>query len=619
MAATATATTGGSLRGMSAQPAATSVPEEPMILAPPASMADGPTPDARSQAGTPGTSPALSVPTTLARPGGPMPDIVTQPNAMTPAASVQPSSGPGAVASPGAGTLAPMPVFSPASVPSDPAVSPSASQAQGPSARGASVAAPRPRRGDPLLGPNPDLMPELPPLPDKLPAAKPAAAPSSAASPTAANPGPPLEPVAPPAGGPASPPPDLGPPAADLGPPTGDNRPASPTRVAEMPMPEVTPASGRPLTTLVARPAATAPETASTTTRRDPSRRDTQIVRTSLQRPIPEARTTSLGPDAKSADQIAAEIGNEVITKQDLIIALNEFCKDKKISLREIPEDEQNHVIRGVLRNLIERTLLVQEAKHIIKTKQFDQFMDVADKVWREEQLPPLEYHYAVTSEPLLRERLKEQGVSLETMHQTFRQYFIAENFLHEKIKDKLKVELPDLLKYYSEHVRANDFDRPAQITWRELVVEVGKYPSRDVARQKANSLYEKLRRGANFDQLARSESDGPTSSRDQGGLMQTSPGAYAVPVVNEALLSLPIGQVSGILDGENSFHVVKVEERRAAGPASFEEVQDQIRSALLEKKFQEERAAYIDKLRQKAFIRSMFDGTENDPERETQ
>ena len=384
-------------------------------------------------------------------------------------------------------------------------------------------------------------------------------------------------------------------------------------------MPELTPASGQPLTTLAAGPAATASDTTSTTTRRDPSRRDTQIVRTSLQRPISEPRPTSLGQDAKSADQIAAEVGNEVITLQDLGVAYREHCRNNHIETKQISPQESKDLARFILNRLIDRTLLVQEAKHVIKDpKHFDQFMEVADKYWREEELPPLEYHHAVDTEQLLREKLKEQGISLETMHQTFRQRFIAENFLHSELKDRMNADLPDQLRYYSEHVREHDFDRPAQITWRELVVEVGKYPNRDVARQKATSLYEKLRRGTNFEQLARTESDGPTSSRDQGGLMQTSPHGYAVPAVNAALKALPISQVSGILQGENSFHIVKVQERRAAGPASFEEVQDKIRSAILERKFQEERAAYIAKLRQKAFIRTIFEGTESDPDRPT-
>ena len=48
----------------------------------------------------------------------------------------------------------------------------------------------------------------------------------------------------------------------------------------------------------------------------------------------------------------------------------------------------------------------------------------------------------------------------------------MAENFLHAKLKDKIKAELPELLKYYKEHMRDPEFDRPAQIIWREIVVE---------------------------------------------------------------------------------------------------------------------------------------------------
>ena len=42
-----------------------------------------------------------------------------------------------------------------------------------------------------------------------------------------------------------------------------------------------------------------------------------------------------------------------------------------------------------------------------------------------------------------------------------------------------------------------------------ELVVEVEKYKTRDEARKKADAFLEKLRRGGNFQQLARVESDG--------------------------------------------------------------------------------------------------------------
>jgi peptidyl-prolyl cis-trans isomerase SurA len=270
-----------------------------------------------------------------------------------------------------------------------------------------------------------------------------------------------------------------------------------------------------------------------------------------------------------------------------------------------------------VLNHLVEISLLTQEAKHVLKDpKQYDKIMESIDQVWHDEELRPLMHRYVADSEQDLREKLKEQGRSLDEMHSTFRQEFLAEQFVRQKLRDRLKVELPDLKKYYHEHVGEHEFDRPAQITWRELVVEVGKYPSRDVARRKAEGLHQKLRSGADFAQLARAESDGPTASRNQGGLMEASPGTYAVPAVNDVLQSLPVGQFSNIIEGGNSFHIVRVEDRRPAGPATFAEVQDKIRSLLTDQRLQTERGALIAKLRQKTLVTTILDPQDDEPHR---
>jgi parvulin-like peptidyl-prolyl isomerase len=115
--------------------------------------------------------------------------------------------------------------------------------------------------------------------------------------------------------------------------------------------------------------------------------------------------------------------------------------------------------------------------------------------------------------------------------------------------------------------------------------------------------LLEKLRRGEDFARLARNESDGLTSSRNNGGLMQTTPGSYAVENINKALDSLPIGQLSEVIEGPDSFHILKVENRRPAGPASFEEILDTIKPMLERKRGQEEQAAFLKKLKSNAII----------------
>jgi hypothetical protein len=50
------------------------------------------------------------------------------------------------------------------------------------------------------------------------------------------------------------------------------------------------------------------------------------------------------------------------------------------------------------------------------------------------------------------------------------------------------------------------------------------------------------------------------------------------------------------------------VESRRAAGPAPFEELQDEIRSKILDKRFQAERAAYLQKLRDESYVSTFLD-----------
>src|SRR5262249_13623519 len=281
----------------------------------------------------------------------------------------------------------------------------------------------------------------------------------------------------------------------------------------------------------------------------------------------------------------------------------------------------------ATLENLINRSLLVQEAKHHMSkqkdTKLLDRFNEESDRIFRQTEIVPLQRQYQVDTEYQLKDKLAAQGKSLAEMQEDFRQMFLADQYLHSKLSAKVKVDLPDLLRYYNEHMKKHEFDRPAMITWREIVVEpiepkhtgesnakhdsaallTSESSSRDAARREAGSLLEKLRKGEDFATLARKESDGPAASRNKGGLMETSPGGYGVPAVNQALETLPIGQLSGVIEAPDGFHIVKVEKRRPAGPASFAEVNNQIRPILENSKFVAQRNAYLAKLRKNTVI----------------
>jgi parvulin-like peptidyl-prolyl isomerase len=542
------------------------------------------------------------------------------------------------------------------------------------------AAAPK-RTRDPLLGPEPDLMPPIPDASElKPPVAVPAAKPAPAASakpaagleagpvssatsakpadglvdnpPAAATPGKPAagpaaelmleqpakESAAAPTTGPERMPIELAPapagaakptsepgagaaavPAsgatpADLNPSAAVSRSAQADQLAALPPLEPAPlSSSRPV---AATARATAPEPAAT-------RHDAQIIRVSALKPANDDPSVLL-QDRKVADRkrLSLEPGIPLAKVGDEIITYHDLAMEAKETVKRFPElaeayrsgEDRAEILRQfnmlryqTLDNLIDRSIVVQEAKHLIQNsskdgKMLERIYEDADRVFRESEIEPLLRKENVT-EAQLNERFVKQGRSLEARRQAFRQLFLSETFLHDKLKDKIKVELPDLLKYYDDHVKTHEFDRPAQITWRELVVEVAKQPNAEAARKKATGWLERLARGEDFATLAKAESDGPTRSRNQGGLMQTSPGGYAVAQVNAALQTLPIGQISGVIATPESFHVVRVEGRRAAGPASFEEVQDKIRPLLADGKYKAERTAYIAKLRRRTLV----------------
>ena len=162
-----------------------------------------------------------------------------------------------------------------------------------------------------------------------------------------------------------------------------------------------------------------------------------------------------------------------------------------------------------VLDSLIERSTLIQEAKRELKDpKKMEQFMKVADKAFRQEELPPLLQKMPATNEYELKQKLAEQGKSLDAMRETYKHDFLAKGFLEQKLKPKMSVTVSEMRDYYNAHL--DDYQLPEQWTWREVVVEVDKHPSRVEARKKADAILARLRRNDDFAKVAREESEGP-------------------------------------------------------------------------------------------------------------
>lgn len=315
-----------------------------------------------------------------------------------------------------------------------------------------------------------------------------------------------------------------------------------------------------------------------------------------------------IGPTRRGTPtgEIAATVGPEQITHGELRLAILERLdgtpRDK------IPPDAYEAMCRSILERLIQRTLVIQAAKAKLKNdKNWDNFMKQVENVWRDHEIPELIQKYGVKDRYELSRAMERRGLSLDRVRESFKLQTAANEFVRNELQGKMKVDLPEQRAYYEAHMK--EFDRPAQVSWREVLVEVGKNKGRAGARRKAEAILARLRKGDDFTAVVKAESDGPNANK--GGLWETSPGSYAVPAVNEALDSLPVGQVSPILEGPDAYHIIRVEDRRQAGPAPFMEVQLKIREIIKEEKYNKGAESYFQKLRGKTLITSpMFAGS---------
>jgi peptidyl-prolyl cis-trans isomerase C len=113
-----------------------------------------------------------------------------------------------------------------------------------------------------------------------------------------------------------------------------------------------------------------------------------------------------------------------------------------------------------------------------------------------------------------------------------------------------------------------------------------------------AKAIIAKLKGGAKFEELAKQSKD-PGSAPNGGDLDWASPGSFVKPF-SDAMVALQKGQITETpVKTQFGYHIIKLEDVRAAKVPSYDEVKPQIAESLQQQKLQ----AYQQELRKKAKI----------------
>ncbi|HEX3156373.1 MAG TPA: peptidylprolyl isomerase [Candidatus Angelobacter sp.] len=310
-------------------------------------------------------------------------------------------------------------------------------------------------------------------------------------------------------------------------------------------------------------------------------------------------------------DEIIARVDDQIITRSDMEKAKSTQLEELK---QRFPSDWQSHVAKAqadTLRDLIDQQLLLERGKEL----------GITGETELVKRLNQLRQQMGLASIDDLEKEAQKQGVSYEDFKEQIRIGVVTQQVIGQEVGGKLHISNEDIQDWYNKHQK--ELEGPEEIGLSEIMVSTqpakenvegkdkqGAEPEKNLpedpakvaeAEAKANQLLDQLKKGANFEDLAKKNSDGPTAA--QGGTLGTFKRGELAKDLEEKTFSLKAGENTGVIRTRQGFIILKVTAHRAAGIPPLKDISDRIREAIYSERLEPAARAYLTKLREQAFI----------------
>lgn len=261
-------------------------------------------------------------------------------------------------------------------------------------------------------------------------------------------------------------------------------------------------------------------------------------------------------------DRVVAVVGDQVILQSDVLNSINQ----QRASGLKVPADSagQAEIAREALNALVDEEILVQKARTLkieITPEEVNRSVDEQAKRIRQQFQTDDEYKNELVSAGF--------GTPEEYRRTLYDQFY--RRALQQRAFEELRKTAVGRNVGEAEVTEAFEKNRealsrqPATVTFRQVVVAPKASAAAKLrARAKADSLLAEIRRGGDFEQIARRESMDPSSKPTGGDLGWNRRGAM-VPEFERAMFSLAPGQIGPVVETAFGFHIIRVDRVQAA------------------------------------------------------
>ncbi len=145
----------------------------------------------------------------------------------------------------------------------------------------------------------------------------------------------------------------------------------------------------------------------------------------------------------------------------------------------------------------------------------------------------------------------------------------------------------------------------------RHILVRPSEAVTDSQAETKIRDIYQQLKDGADFAELARTYSDDPVSGSDGGNLGWVSQGQM-VPAFEQAMMEANVGEIKGPFRSQFGWHILQVQDVRNKD-VSDDVKKSNARQAIYRRKFEVELQNWLREIRDEAFVEFKGDYARNE------
>ncbi|MEO8096486.1 MAG: peptidylprolyl isomerase [Acidobacteriota bacterium] len=308
-----------------------------------------------------------------------------------------------------------------------------------------------------------------------------------------------------------------------------------------------------------------------------------------------------------AAIQQAAKMGltatdEEVL--ETLAKAFPQYFENGKLTQRQRFESDlaqQGFTVQAILDEMRDQIVMVK-LQNVILESNIVTPQDVEDEYKRKYERASIDY--IAFSPADLRSKVTVTEDEVKKYYETTKaQYQQPEKFAYRALvlsRDKVEAGIqPTEQELRAEYAAVIDnFRKPEQIHARHILLAIeGKTDAeKKTLKAKAEELSKQAKGGADFGELAKKNSEDSGTASNGGDLGNFSKGTM-VPAFDAAAFNLKPKEVSGVVETQYGYHVIKLEEKTPATVTPFEAVRSDLENELKSRMVAEKMQTVTDQL----------------------